>query len=384
MQTSSSAGKWNFTLKDKQKLLANLDIEVEHRTKQLEAWLSDAIESFRSRNEGYLSRIPRIVLGVKMRDLETKYNGDVLTCMKALQMDRLAEGAVGVECSTKKRKWFVAQDTDPERNDESSRAVKNPRLSAATPRRMISAAGYRSPMKSQLLRTPGTQRNIPSRPTLRGPSPSVRTTRIASTQARPSSPSKISTTPHSSRRPPSSATFNPTISNGVPSYPKHDANSLKQKGKIAGQSHYFGNAGELPGVQETEYEGNHSGGAGSGLRRVNSITVRRQPMSVNFNPRPNSTAVPTPSGGHQSHPEHLGATHPLESTTTGSQPARQPFPAQVQVTVPTVDGFFLEFNPLLVSPSALSELEGITEDAKKQAREEMVRLVKEAVSKWTI
>ena len=100
-------------------------LTVEHRTKQLEAWLSDAIESFRSRNEGYLSRIPRIVLGVKMRDLEAKYNGDVLTCMKVLQMDKLAEGAAGVERSTKKRKWLAAQDTDPERSDESSRAAKN-------------------------------------------------------------------------------------------------------------------------------------------------------------------------------------------------------------------------------------------------------------------
>lgn len=138
----SSAPKRNFTLKDKQKLLANLDIEgtvttvqrfrtphdpptVEHRAKQLEAWLSDAIESFRSRNEGYLSRIPRIVLGVKMRDLEARYNGDVRTCMEVLQMGKLAEGAAGVERSTKKRKWLAAQDVDPERSDELSRAVKN-------------------------------------------------------------------------------------------------------------------------------------------------------------------------------------------------------------------------------------------------------------------
>lgn len=60
-----------------------------------------------------------------MRDLEAKHNGDVLACMKALQMDRLAEGAAGVERSTKKRKWLAAQDTDPEKSDESSRAVKN-------------------------------------------------------------------------------------------------------------------------------------------------------------------------------------------------------------------------------------------------------------------
>lgn len=149
MQSSSSPRKRSFTLKDKQKLLANLDIEgtvislqlgqrttllptVEHRTKQLEAWLSDAIESFRNRNEGYLTRIPRIVLGIKMRDLEAKYNGDVLTCMKALQMDRLAEGAAGVERSTKKRKWLAAQDTDQEKSDESSRAVKNRKRKYAT------------------------------------------------------------------------------------------------------------------------------------------------------------------------------------------------------------------------------------------------------------
>jgi hypothetical protein len=73
-----------------------------------------------------------------------------------------------------------------------------------------------------------------------------------------------------------------------------------------------------------------------------------------------------------------------DPTITGPPTVREPFPAQVQVTVPTVDGFFLEFNPLLVSPGALNDLEGISDDAKKQAREEMVRLVKEAVSKWTI
>jgi len=375
MQSPYSAGKRSFTPKDKQKLLANLDIEVEHRTKQLESWLSDAIESFRNHNEGYLSRIPRIVLGVKMRDLQAKYNGNIFACMKALQVDRLAEGATGVERSTKKRKWFASQDTDPDKSDESSRAAKNPRISAATPRRIFTSTGYLSPTKSQLLKTPGTQRNMSSRPPLRGPSPNVRNGRILSAQTRPSSSSKISATPQSSRRPPSSTTFNPAISNGVPSYPKHDVNSLKQKGKLAAQSPYFGNNGELPGVrEETEYEGNNGGGAVPTLRRVNSITVTRQPSSVDFRfPR-------TPPTGQRSRPEDRGPN----STTTGPLPPRQPFPAQVQVTVPTVDGFFLEFNPLLVSPGALSELEGITEDAKKQAREEMVRLVKEAVSKWTI
>jgi len=304
--------------------------------------------------------------------------------MKVLQMDRLAGEATGVERSTKKRKWLAAQDTDLERSDESSRVVKNPRISAATPRRVVSTAGYLSPTKSQLLRTPGTQRNIPSRPPLRGPSPSVRNGRTTSTQARPCSPLKTSATPQSSRRPPSSATFNPAISNSVPSYPRRDPNSLKQKGKFTGQPHYFGGVGELPDVrEETEYEGGN-GGTALGLRRINSITVRRQPPSIDLYSKLNPTAVRTPPDRQRPRQERAGPIHPPDPTTTGPPLARQPFPAQVQVTVPTVDGFFLEFNPLLVSPGTLNELEGITEDAKKQAREEMVRLVKEAVSKWTI
>lgn len=133
--------------------------------------------------------------------------------------------------------------------------------------------------------------------------------------------------------------------------------------------------------EESECEGGGSGDAGPGIRRANSITVRRQPSSVDFHARPKPTAVRAPPDGQHSRTERVGS---LDATTSNSLPVRQPFPAQVQVTVPTVDGFFLEFNPLLVSPGALNELEGITEDAKKQAREEMVRLVKEAVSKWTI
>jgi len=251
---------------------------------------------------------------------------------------------------------------------------------------MRSTAGYLSPTKSQLLRTPGTvrqARNIPSRPPLRGPSPGVRNGRVPS-MAR-TSPSKISSTPQSSRRPPSSATFNPAISNGVPSYPNRDTYTLKHKGNSTWNPHYFGNTGELLGVrEETECGGSSSGDIKPGIIRVNSITVRRQPSSVDFHSRLNPTTVRAPPDGQPHHLEHLGSTHPIDPPATGSLPARQLFPAQVQVTVPTVDGFFLEFNPLLVSPNALNELEGITEDAKKQAREEMVRLVKEAVSKWTI
>lgn len=156
-------------------------------------------------------------------------------------------------------------------------------------------------------------------------------------------------------------------------------NSLKQKGKFTGNPHYFGNAGELPGVREEAEREAGSGDAGSGVRRVNSITVRRQPSSADFHSGPKPTAVRAPPDGRHSRTERIG---PLDSTATGSLPGWQPFLAQVQVTVPTVDGFFLELNPLLVSPGALNDLEGITEDAKKQAREEIGRIVGEAVNKW--
>lgn len=122
--------KRKFSPEEKQQLLANLDIEVEHRSRQLEAWLTDALENFRNHHEGHPSRIPRIVLGVKMRDLEEKYNGDVQVCVRVLQMDKLVGlgAGVGEERATKKRKWLAEQGTDKESEAEGSRNVKNREL----------------------------------------------------------------------------------------------------------------------------------------------------------------------------------------------------------------------------------------------------------------
>jgi len=55
-----------------------------------------------------------------------------------------------------------------------------------------------------------------------------------------------------------------------------------------------------------------------------------------------------------------------------------------RVAVPTRDGHLLEFNPLLTSPAALDKLEGITDSAKKQAKEDMSKLVQAAVAKWNV
>jgi hypothetical protein len=50
-----------------------------------------------------------------------------------------------------------------------------------------------------------------------------------------------------------------------------------------------------------------------------------------------------------------------------------------RVAFPTRDGHLLEFDLLLTSPGALDKLEGITDSAKKQAKEDMSKLVQAAV-----
>jgi hypothetical protein len=54
------------------------------------------------------------------------------------------------------------------------------------------------------------------------------------------------------------------------------------------------------------------------------------------------------------------------------------------VLLPTANGEVLEIDPLLASPGAVDALEGITDSAKKMAKEEMVRFVTEAVARWNV
>lgn len=54
------------------------------------------------------------------------------------------------------------------------------------------------------------------------------------------------------------------------------------------------------------------------------------------------------------------------------------------VSVQTRDGHVLEFNPLKTSPEELDALEGITDSAKKQAKEDMARLVQGALERWKL
>ncbi|KAI6038638.1 hypothetical protein EDC04DRAFT_1929132 [Pisolithus marmoratus] len=59
-------------------------------------------------------------------------------------------------------------------------------------------------------------------------------------------------------------------------------------------------------------------------------------------------------------------------------------PVQALVLLRTKDGHLLEFSPFDTSPNVLDALAGITDNAKIQPREEVARLVKEAMRKWAV
>jgi len=136
------------------------------------------------------------------------------------------------------------------------------------------------------------------------------------------------------------------------------------------------------------------------IKRSNSISIRRElvsftPTVVNgLHSRTNSTAsLDTSSQSNTTHSSQtpLGYSPPLDATPKPPLQFHKTHPsadshafASAMVAIPTTDGHLLEFDPLLTSPGALDALVGITDSAKKQAREEMGRLIQAAVDKWKI
>lgn len=98
---------------------------VAHRTRQFESWFADALENFRIHQEGLISRVPRLVRGITMRDF-AKYNGDVQECLRGIQRERLGGDAAIIDKTTRKRKWVESQETEIKASEEaeSSKAAK--------------------------------------------------------------------------------------------------------------------------------------------------------------------------------------------------------------------------------------------------------------------
>ena len=98
---------------------------VSHRTQQFEEWLSDALENFRIHQEALISRVPRLVRDITLREF-AKYNGDIQACLKGIQREKLGGEAGAIDKNTRKRKWVESQETDAKTKDaESLQAAKS-------------------------------------------------------------------------------------------------------------------------------------------------------------------------------------------------------------------------------------------------------------------
>ena len=143
-------------------------------------------------------------------------------------------------------------------------------------------------------------------------------------------------------------------------------------------------SGWLSRVAETEGEADGENATADSKKPKRSTSIIVRPASQNgqhggAHSRANSqnnTAHPTP-GAHSRLNSREGFV-PTRST--------QHLDASLAavVAVPTKDGHTLEFNPFQTTPGEIDALEGISDAAKKQAKQDIGRLVMQAVERWTV
>lgn len=216
------------------------------------------------------------------------------------------------------------------------------------------------------------------------------------------------------QRVPSRSTFNPVLPPHAPTYPavrapRRDESMLSVNGSPLANPYTLGLGWFTGGDEEDHGTGTSSKGVPKGkdrekvngipktLKRVNSIVIRRDPSVTLANSRRGSLQSHSRTNSQSTAPIHSRNNsrtqlHPESTMVTTPKTNPVPLPlvavpsgsASALVSLPIKDGHLLEFDPLTTSPSALDALVGITDSAKKHAREEMGRLVKEAVRKWVI
>ncbi|KAK2465238.1 hypothetical protein APHAL10511_002592 [Amanita phalloides] len=425
-----------YSAEEKLHLLANLDLEVAHRTRQLEAWLADRLENFNIHQQGQISRIPIQVRTMTVRQFGEKYNGNIQDALRGVQRERMAAAGLDanaeIDKSERKRKWVASQEVESgplasgsRKDPTESRSVKNARLMPATsPKKPPPSIGYGNFQRSRLLtsnKTPATPRTISRIP----PSPSPQKLRppfvtgMSSRPSRPTSPTKHPASRQTTNRVPSSSTFNPALPPKTPSYPasapkgvpksaalrlpRKDESMLSVNGSPLANPYQFG-LGWFRGVemgQDVDTDESTAAGQTRKLKRTKSnIIVRRDPCDYSgTESQPSHYATPEGTSINHSR-EQSQSSHPYSSKPP-SYSSQFPHPQtflEVQATpktipdhtrsfsalvaIPTKDGHLLEFDPLQTSPGALEALDGISDSAKKQARLEMGRLVQTAVEKW--
>ncbi|KAF8631810.1 hypothetical protein AX17_005025 [Amanita inopinata Kibby_2008] len=224
---------------EKQQLLANLDLEVAHRTRQFEAWLADRLENFNIHQQGQISRIPKQVRSMKMREFGGKYNGNVQDALRGVQRDRMAAAGLDgnfaeINKSERKRKWVASQEVEGEPTSSSPRKDVAELRAAKNARRMPSASPKKKPgaplgsgnlHRSRLLTankpvaTPRSMGRVQPSPSPQKSRPPFLTRASGRPTSRPASPTKHPASRHPISRVPSSSTFNPALPPKTPSFP---------------------------------------------------------------------------------------------------------------------------------------------------------------------
>ncbi|KAF8158345.1 hypothetical protein B0H34DRAFT_656138 [Crassisporium funariophilum] len=354
-----------YSDEEKRQLIANLDIEVAHRTRQFKSWLTDRLENFAIHQEGQVSRIPKQVRGMTMREFGEKYEGNVQSALRGFQRERLVaaggDATLGeIDKSVRKRKWVASQETEEASGSsqpqdfDPQRALKTARTQPSSPKKIPgSSTGPGTAQRSQFMaaanKTPGATRTMGRVPTT--PSPQKRRPPFNNTTStynprppsRPTSPLKHQASnsnigQHS--RVPSSSSFNPNLPPKTPAYPagkyngshtatmrlpRKDENMLSVNGSPLANPYEFG-LGWFHGIEraqmdmeddesQEEHDTQRTGIAGTRTlkRSKSSIVIRRDP----------SVAFPATLNGLHSRTDSQTSFYTASSRETSSSHSRE-------------------------------------------------------------
>ncbi|KAF8582836.1 hypothetical protein K439DRAFT_121931 [Ramaria rubella] len=338
-EQDTTQSRRKYTDEEKAQLLANLDLEVKDRIRQFEAYLAHSLEAFKLRHENEVTRIPRAIRTLTIAEFADKYDGDVNKALQAITKARMEASGEPTEldASARKRKWQPS--TDGPQEVESSRAAKNARI--ASPQK--EAAGARP----RLVKTPGSRLRRP--PPSPGPSTSIKHS--------PSKPFQTTTLAKQqllNNRMPSS-TFSPILPK-TPAYPRRPR---------ANESLLSANGSPLTNPYELTKNGtgspirpgpNDPGGLEMArkVERQRSIAVLRGP------------SLSQPASAHVTEPPALEVV--------------------LSIKIRNKEGNILEFDPLTTTIGDLELLKGVSDDAKRQAKEELQELnnLMAKLGKWRI
>ncbi len=107
---------------------------VAHRSRQLKAELEIKLETFGLHQLAQISRIPKQIRNMTMRDFGEKYEGNLQSALRGYQKERLAAAGIDaskgeIDRSERKRKWVASQEVEADvsgsKDSEPPRSLKN-------------------------------------------------------------------------------------------------------------------------------------------------------------------------------------------------------------------------------------------------------------------